>query len=962
MFKDIKDNFINMVTSRLFVLVLIFLAMGSVLIYRIFNLQIVNGEDYLNNFTLRIQKERIIPSTRGNIYDRNGKLLAYNELAYTVKIEDVYESGNTKNAELNKTILDLIRIIEGNGDKIINDFNIILNDNNQFEFAVSDTALLRFLADVYGHTTIDKLKDNYAQLTSTPEDVVNYLADASKFGIGERTDPNDKKSFQVGLGYTKEELLKVLTVRYAMSANSYQKFIGTTVATEVSEETVAVIMENSTSLEGVSIAEDTIRKYVDSVYFSHIIGYTGNISSKELEDLKVTAESEGTDFPYTINDVIGKAGIEKVMETDLKGINGSELVYVDKLGKTIDTRDRVEPVAGNDLYLTIDAELQKAVYNILEQKIAGLLVSKIINAKEYIHPENALASKIKIPITDVYFALINNNIINRNNMQSPHAKETEKEVYASYLNKKEVVLNRLEEELLTTKTPYNKLTKEYQVYESYITSMLKNVLLENKIDTKDETYLAWKTEETISLNEYLMHAIAMNWVDITKLELPSRYSDTEEIYQALVKYILDTLDNDNEFSKKLYKYMLLDNSLTGKQVCLLLWEQNIIDIPSEEIEKLKKGSITPYTFMLQRIENLDITPGQLALDPCSGSCVITDVNTGEVLALVSYPSYDNNRLANSVDAEYFKQINTDLSRPMWDYATQQRTAPGSTFKMVSAAAILEEGIVRHGEKITCLGFFDKINPAPKCWIYPNGTHGPMSVSDAIANSCNYFFYESAYRMGQDGDGYNSELGLQTLAKYANMFGLSDTSGVEIMESVPKVSDELAVPSAIGQGTHNYTTAGLARYVTTVANSGTCYNLSLIDKVTDINGALVTDYTPEIRNQVELSESTWNAIHTGMRKVIESKAYYSNLGVQVAGKTGTAEESKSRPNHSLFVGYAPYENPEIGVATRIAYGYTSNYAAEVTKDVFAYYYGLAEEEDLLSGVASRPESSDADREY
>ena len=460
MFRDIKERFINFITSRLFVLTLVFLILGVVLIFRVFHLQIVRGEEYLNNYTLRIQKEKSIPSTRGKIYDRNGKLLAYNELAYSVTIEDVYESGSTKNLELNHTILELIKIIEANGDSIISDFNIILNDNGQYEFAVSDTQLLRFLADVYGHKTIDELKDNYAELTATPDEVIAFLAGSKKYAVGNRTDPNDRKTFEIGLGFTKEEVLKIITVRYAMSANEFQKFIATTVATDVSDETVAVIMENSANLEGVTISEDTIRKYVDSVYFSHILGYTGKISQDELESLSQENEA------YTLNSIVGKAGIEKVMETNLQGESGSVTVYVDNLGKTIDTSNYEEPKAGDDLYLTIDADLQKAVYTILEQKIAGILVSKIINAKEFTLPEGSDQSKIKIPIDDVYYALFNNNIIKTSHFKEKNAKETEREVLASFEVKKANVLANIRSELMNQATTYKSLSKEYQVYES----------------------------------------------------------------------------------------------------------------------------------------------------------------------------------------------------------------------------------------------------------------------------------------------------------------------------------------------------------------------------------------------------------------------------------------------------------------------------------------------------------------
>jgi penicillin-binding protein 2 len=191
-----------------------------------------------------------------------------------------------------------------------------------------------------------------------------------------------------------------------------------------------------------------------------------------------------------------------------------------------------------------------------------------------------------------------------------------------------------------------------------------------------------------------------------------------------------------------------------------------------------------------------------------------------------------------------------------------------------------------------------------------------------------------------------------------MFGLSDKSGIEIEEASPKVSDSYSVMSAIGQGTNNYTTVGLARYVTTIANSGTCYNLTLLDKVTDANGNLLVQFEPEVRNIINFSSSTWDAIHSGMRQVVQKRSDYSTLGINVAGKTGTAEEEKKRANHALFVSYAPYENPEITITTRIANGYTSNYAANLTRDIYQYYFELVDEDEILSGKANVPDVSSA----
>lgn len=934
---------------------LISLGLCAVLIHRCFQLQIVDGEAYLEKFILMTEKNRDISSTRGNIYDRNGNVLAYNELAYSVKMEDVFESGSNKNANVNETIRKLIRMVEKNGDHVITDFKVILNDDGEFEFSVSGTSKLRFLADVYGHTYIDELSAE--ERAAAPIDVMNFLSRRSKgFAIGEYADPGDKNSeFIPGKGYDRAEWLKVVNIRYAMSLTSFRKYVGTTVATNVSKETVAAIMENAAELPGVTIEEDTVRRYVDSVYFAHVLGYTGRISSDEMEKLNATLEAAGETQLYGINDVVGKSGIESYMETTLQGSKGHEKVIVDHMGKVIAILERKEATSGSDVYLTIDKELTEVVYAILEQHVAGLVADKIVNRKEYVAGENSSSSDILIPIYDVYFALINNNVIDVKHFTSPRAGETEQAVYQAYLEYKEQAYEKLRQEFYEKKTVYSRLSKEYQVYESNIVTLLQRngIILSDLIDEKDKMQTAWTTEESVSLSEYLDYLITQNWIDVSKLDLTSEYSDSVEVFDKLVDYVLETVDSNADFQKRFYKYMLLSDKISGKQICMILCEQRLIEVPLSDEDALYKGRLSAYQFMMNRIKNIDVTPAQLALDPCNGSVVITNVNTGEVLAMVSYPGYDNNKLANSIDADYYAKLNSDKSYPWNNYATQYKAAPGSTFKMVTATAGLMEGAITLNSAIHCSGTYTNVTPSPRCW--QRWGHGSETVTTAIRDSCNYFFYDLGYRLSMQDGTYNEKAGLNTLYQYADFFGLSEKSGVEINESAPQVSDNDPVRSAIGQGGNSFTTVGLARYVSAVANSGTVYDLTLLNKVTDQNGNVLKEFTPKIRNTIDMPEKNWESLHKGMRMVVQNKKYFNNLAVEVAGKTGTAQQSTSRPSHALFVCYAPYDQPEIAIATRIPFGYSSDYAAQVTRDIIMYYYGLAEEGEIITGTANTPDA-------
>lgn len=960
MFEEIRDKIISIVTSRLTVFTLLFALFGVILIYRCFDLQIVHGEEYLQNFVLEIEKTRDIASTRGKIFDRNGNVLAYNELAYSVKIEDTFESGRSKNAKLNDTLYRLIKIIEKNGDHCITDFRIYLNEDGEFAFTVEGVSQLRFLADVYGQSYIEDLKDE--QRTATALEVMEYLSrnTGSGFSIGQYEDPEDSKSFVPGEGYSKEDWLKLVTIRYAMNLTSYRKYIGTTVASNVNERTVVAVMENSQSLPGVSIVEDTVRRYVDSEYFAHVLGYTGKISSEELVSLNGQMEEQGRGSEvYTINDVVGKGGIEAYLETVLQGEKGYERVLTDNMGKVRSIEERREATAGQDVYLTIDMELTKATYHMIEQLLAGLVSSKIINAKEYRAPQNADSSDIMIPIYDVYFTMFDNSIIDLKHMAGSEAGETEREVHQAHLAYKRDVYEKLVRELTEDLTPYNKLPSEYQVYESNIVTLLRRsgVIMAESVDSADATHIAWETEEVISLGEYLRHCISQNWIDVGKLELDTKYSDSAEIYEKTVEYIISMIDRNTEFQKRFFKYMLLGDVIDGSQVCRILCEQGQVTVPEEEREAIFAGKMTAFQFMKNRIDYLNITPAQLALDPCNASVVITDVSTGDVLALVSYPGYDNNKMANSIDAEYFAKLNADKANPQYNYATQYSAAPGSTFKMLVATAGLMEGVISLEDEINCIGTFKEIPSTPRCWLLRG--HGNENLTTAIRDSCNYYFYNLGYLLSTRNGVYNENEGLETLRRYADLYGLTEKSGIELAETAPNVSTQDPVRSAIGQGNNSYTTVGLARYITTVANGGTCYNLTLLDKITDPEGKVVYEFQPDVRSRVEMPQEYWDAIHRGMREVMENKAVYNNLAVNVAGKTGTAEQIKSRPNHGLFVSYAPYENPEITITTRIPFGYSSDYAAEVTRDIFKYYYGLAEEDELVTGVANTPDSDITD---
>lgn len=914
---DIKDFLKKFFSSRLFVLAAVFIVFFGIILARIFTLQVVNGKSYQENFSLKIQMKQPINAARGNIYDKNGKLLAYNELAYSISINDstTYSSTKEKNKAVNAELAEILTVLKNNGETLNNDFKIDRKKDGTYSFNVSGSSLNRFRADVFGKSSADDLeydKDTgIDEANATAEQIMEYLMGKDNFGISSKYDGD--------LAY------RIVVVRYAMLGNRFARYKEVKIATDVSDKTVAYVNEHMDTLSGISVNEDMIRKYNYSEYFSSIIGYTGPISESEYTALHKKNKD------YTQNDTVGKAGLEQYYETYLRGKNGEQKFYIDNVGRISEIISSTDSVAGDDLYLSIDADLQKATYLALQNEIAAIVYSNIKSGE--------------IPINDVYTALIGNSVINTEHFSKAKASDTEKNVLSVFKSRQKTTLGKIKQELTSSPEALNTMSDEVLDEFTYIISMLKDdqVLLKNEIDTSDSVYQKWKNQK-ISPKEYLSYCITQHWIDISQLNVDEKYADSTEVYDALCKYILKNIKTDTEFSKIIYQYMITRGEISPRQLCLILFDQGVLDYDDATVNKLKNGSLSPRDFLMKKIYNIEITPAQLALEPCTGSCVVTDEKTGEILAMVSYPGYDSNKLANGVDSEYFASLQHDKSSPLLNYATQQKTAPGSTFKLVSATAGLAENVITTSDQIRCTGIYNDISNKPKCWIYP-GSHGLDNVSEAIRDSCNVFFYTVGNRLAQKKTGsYNDANGIDLIQKYAHIYGLDQKTGLEISESKSSVATEYPVMAAIGQSDNNYTTVALSRYVTAVA-SGKKYNYQLMNKIVDADGKTVKKYKADYEDISDtLTSSQWDAIHSGMREVVSTMDRFQGFDIPVAGKTGTAQQD-GHANHGLFVGYAPYDDPEITIAVRIANGYNSHNAATAARNVISYYYKETSMKDI-----------------
>lgn len=916
-FKIILEYIKSILRSRLLPLILFSIFLFSVLIYRLFNLQIVHGEDYQINYAQKTEKTLVLNSTRGNIYDCNGELLAYNELAYSVIIED--SSTAIKNTELNAIIVEMYDIIEENGDSYSIDYSIRLNKYGKYEFTKSGNSLLRYLRDVYGHQYISQLTDE--ERNATADDVIKLLKSTKYYNISDE--------------YSKEEVLEIIYVRTNLAAHSYQRYISFTVANNVSQETMAAILENSDRLTGVTVKDEYRRCYNYGKYIAHLIGYTGKVSAEELEELK------RADSSYQASDVVGKSGVEKSYEQILSGTKGSRTVLVDSYGRVLEVVDEKEPVTGSDIYLTIDVKLTQKIYDLLERRLAEILVARIVNSDSD-RINTSEGDLVVIPVKDVYFALFDNNTLSIDKLMQNHSDGASASVYETFSAKKEQISISIYDELYNTATVYSNLSEEMQEYIKNVRTILLDGSILNKdvISSTDALSVAWTNGE-LSLREYLYNAIANDWVNIYNLDVDDEYPTMDEVLDAMLSYAMEELEYNDAYDKLLMKYLVQGGQVSGKQVCLLLMEQACVPYTDSEYAAISQGA-SPYDYLIGQIKSLNITPAMLALDPCSGAVVLEDAGSGEIIAMVTYPSYDINNFSGSIDSDYYASLLADKSTPLVNRATQTRIAPGSTFKIATAIAGLMEGVITVDEKIEDTGIFDKVTPALRCWIYP-GKHGEINVKQAIGFSCNYFFCEVGYRLSTEADGsLNADKGLAVLKNYAEQLGLATKTGIQISEAAPNASSVSIIASTIGQGNHAYSALNLARYTSTIGNGGTVYNSSIISKVVDNNGDVIELFSPVVANEVELDSNVWDAVYEGGRNVILESAvgtqlFDKYLPVKVGGKSGTAEENKNRGSHANYITWAPYNDADVAVAVMIPNGYAAVNAGVMSFYTLAAYY-------------------------
>lgn len=445
-------------------------------------------------------------------------------------------------------------------------------------------------------------------------------------------------------------------------------------------------------------------------------------------------------------------------------------------------------------------------------------------------------------------------------------------------------------------------------------------------------------------------------IDEEELKNNTNYSLNDRIGKTGIEYIFEPYLKGKNGIKQID--MAVDGTTTGEYIVeeAIAGNNVILTIDANLQQVTEKALINNIT----KIRNGGYGT---AYSADAGAVVVMNVKTGEVLAMASYPDFEPQLFVDGISSEkYNEYISEEANSPFLNRTISSVYAPGSTFKMVTALAALETGKISTTEKINDVGIYRYSSDyQPKCWIYNSygRGHGYLNVTDAIKHSCNYFFYELGNRIGID-----------TLARYSKALGLGSKTGVELLGEVngtissKETSEQKketftggnTLQAAIGQHDNSFTPIEMAKYISIISNGGNNIDVTIIKGIMDTNGNEISK--EEINNfvkdrlginketpmELDFNPTNLKAILEGMRGVTSESggtaySYFKDFNIEVGGKTGSAQTGIKGKTNAWFVGFAPFDDPEIAVVAMIENGGSGGYNAEIARDIIAEYFGM-----------------------
>ncbi|MBR2382354.1 MAG: hypothetical protein IKA89_01250, partial [Anaerotignum sp.] len=810
--RRLLDHFLDLCKNRIFVMLCGIIVLFAIIVVRLFSLQVIHGADYEESITASVSKKLPVPAPRGNIYDRYGRPLATNTAAYCVQVDGsvTLEFDREETQEL---AASLTEALWAKGETSTD--SLPITKKAPYRFTFDGTEEEQQTRETRWKNSIGLEKK---QRDMTAEECLQWLyetyeAPAAFTEAQKRTyvslcmsDDRNLMALTLAMKLTDfgeeitDELPLAKEAPYSFQFNgnknrekSWKESMGMD-GEEIyfdSLQTLDYLRDYFGLPEG--LPGDLIRSTLGIRYSMYLQRYqqfqTVNVATDISDKTLAYVEENQDTFPCVIIDTIS------LREYPQGKYFSHILGYIRQMTENDYALYQNDVDAdGNPIYSQTDIVGQDGMEKLFERELNGTDGQVLIEVDNQGRRMSVIDSTEPIPGKDLFLTL---------------DSELQKTAYDALENElRKAVLTKL------TTTGKNSVST-LELFQSMI-----NV---NHISAQDMLYAE---EGTVQHTVYLR----------LKQVHPNFDPEQEDAAEVAKEFLQDALEKGN---------------VTVRELTLMMIEQEHLPVTAQEKADIEAGA-SPLSLIIKKLSNGEMSPADTGLDPCTGSVFVTQVGTGEVLASVTYPSYDNNELVNTFNNSYYNDLLQDGNTPLVNRPLKQKKASGSTFKMITALAGLETETITPETLITDKGIFkDTGIPYARCWIYSNtgGTHKDLTVSHALEVSCNYFFYELAYRMGNVTTG-NSANSITTLNEYMAAFGLNNYTGLELDEYGPTMAspankeravktfnpdattsqtrwtDGDTIRTAIGQSINSYTPAQITKYISTLANGGTLYKLHM----------------------------------------------------------------------------------------------------------------------------------------
>lgn len=676
----------------------------------------------------------------------------------------------------------------------------------------------------------------------------------------------------------------------------------------------------------------------------------GIILIVQLFNLQVV---HGESYREQSNTRLSRSSVIKAARGSILDRSGNELAGVK-------TENNIEIYKTN----ISDEELNKSVLNLVE----------LLNKYEIGYDDT-----FPVKINPFEFTISGDELTNWKKKYKIAEDATAEEAFYKFKNKYEITNDNVEEIRKIISIRYIITTTGYSATKSITIATNVNEEVVAQISERNSDFPGVSIS-TNAARTYLAGNLAAHVIGYTGKIKEDEYNANKDIYniddiigKTGIEYVFEKYLKGTDGEKQVE--MSVDGTITGETVAknAIAGSDVVLTIDSN-LQKVTQDS-------LENCIN-KIRSGGFAqtYDAQGGAAVVMNVNTGEVLATASYPTFEPQWFVGGISQENWAYLRDDSRHPQLNKTIQSTYEPGSTFKMVTAIAGLETGAITTKERINDTGVYRKYNMEWKCWYYTSyhRGHGYQNVTQALQHSCNYFFYETGDRMGID-----------NLSKYALHFGLGKKTGIELpnekegavasketyakLRNGGRIGPGDVLNASIGQGDNNFTPMQIAKYISSIANGGNVVKPTIIKSILNSDGSEVsrdeiTQYTNEklgysdTDDGITISQESVNVAKEGMRMAASEAggtAYniFKGFNQEVAGKTGSAEAGKDKNGNDLvnawFVCFAPYEKPEVAVVVMIENGGHGNYAAEVARDVLTQYFGMNESTEINESMTATP---------